>query len=82
MRPNVNVIVAVLALAAGPLCAQAPSPAPDANRGAANPPAPSAPARAKSSAADPADARVCLEFPTNLEIIRCAEKYRHRKAPA
>jgi hypothetical protein len=82
MRPNVNVIVAVLALAAGQLWAQAPSPAPDANQAAANPPARSAPARAKSNAGDPADARVCLEFPTNLEIIRCAEKYRHRKAPA
>jgi hypothetical protein len=29
-----------------------------------------------------ADARVCLEFPTNLQIIKCAEKYRHMRAPA
>jgi len=25
-----------------------------------------------------ADARECLRFPTNLEIIKCAEKYRNR----
>ena len=29
-----------------------------------------------------ADARVCLEFPTNLQIIKCAEKYRYTRAPA
>ena len=29
-----------------------------------------------------ADARVCLEFPTNLEIIKCAEKYRYAREPA
>jgi len=29
-----------------------------------------------------ADARVCLEFPTNLEIIKCAEKYRYTRVPA
>jgi hypothetical protein len=29
-----------------------------------------------------ADARVCLEFPTNPQVIRCAEKYRHMRAPA
>ena len=29
-----------------------------------------------------ADARVCLEFPTNLEIIKCAEKYRFTREPA
>ena len=28
-----------------------------------------------------ADARVCLEFPTNLEIIKCAEKYRYTREP-
>lgn len=26
-----------------------------------------------------ADARICLEFPTNLQIIKCAEKYRPHK---
>jgi len=29
-----------------------------------------------------ADARVCLEFATNLEIIKCAEKYRYTREPA
>lgn len=27
-----------------------------------------------------ADARHCLEFPTNLQIIACAEKYRPRRS--
>ena len=30
---------------------------------------------ARESAAD-ADARLCLEFPTNTQVIMCAEKYR------
>ena len=30
---------------------------------------------ARESATD-ADARLCLEFPTNTQIIMCAEKYR------
>ena len=29
-----------------------------------------------------ADARVCLEFSTNAQIIKCSEKYRFMKAPA
>jgi pyruvate/2-oxoglutarate dehydrogenase complex dihydrolipoamide acyltransferase (E2) component len=29
-----------------------------------------------------ADARACLEFPTNLQIIKCAEKYRYVRVPA
>jgi len=29
-----------------------------------------------------ADARACLEFPTNLQIIKCAEKYRYTRVPA
>ena len=28
------------------------------------------------------DARVCLEFPTDLQVIKCAEKYRYARAPA
>jgi hypothetical protein len=28
------------------------------------------------------DARVCLEFPTNLQVIKCAEKYRYARPPA
>ena len=36
-------------------------------------------ARANRDAGADADARLCLEFPTNLEVIRCAEKYRQHK---
>jgi len=35
----------------------------------------SAPAKRDSGG----DARLCLEFPTNLQIIACAEKYRTHK---
>jgi hypothetical protein len=28
-----------------------------------------------------ADARVCLEFPTDLQIIKCSEKYRYVRVP-
>jgi hypothetical protein len=39
-----------------------------------------APAQA---ARDEADARTCLDFVTNIGVIRCAEKYRHpRQRPA
>ena len=60
--------------------AQAKKAAPEA---AAPVPAKSPPARhAKRRPWTRADARVCLEFPTNLQIIRCAEKYRYMRAPA
>ena len=32
--------------------------------------------RASRRVPSTADARVCLEFPTNLQIIKCADKYR------
>lgn len=36
--------------------------------------------RAEGAGAADADARACLEQPTNLRVIACAEKYRqHRK---
>ena len=56
--------------------AQASQPA--SEPGAAVPAAAAAaPARhAKRRSWTYADARVCLEFPTNLQIMRCAEKYR------
>ena len=38
--------------------------------------------RATRLASTRADARVCLEFPTNLQIIKCAEKYRYKRVPA
>ncbi|MDQ2962216.1 MAG: hypothetical protein M3R31_03500 [Pseudomonadota bacterium] len=38
--------------------------------------------RATRGASTRADARACLEFPTNLQIIKCAEKYRYVRVPA
>jgi hypothetical protein len=38
--------------------------------------------RATRGSSTRADARVCLEFLTNLQIIKCAEKYRHVRVPA
>jgi hypothetical protein len=38
------------------------------------------PARASRTTIVDADARNCLEFPSNYEIIKCAEKYLHRRA--
>ena len=64
---------------------------------AQTPPAPSAPAPVVAAPASPAvqpaprvknrlpnrtDARVCLEFPTNLQVIQCSEKYRYAKGAA
>jgi hypothetical protein len=58
----------------------------DAPAAAAAPEPPSAEKRAAPRATrgswTRADARVCLEFPTNLEIIKCAEKYRYTRVPA
>jgi len=38
------------------------------------------PARAARVSIVEADARNCLEFSSNQEIIKCAEKYLHRRA--
>jgi hypothetical protein len=48
---------------------------------AATPPAVSAPPPPSDRPRDAAhaDARVCLEFPTALQVIACAEKYRPAK---
>lgn len=64
------------------LGAQAPSPTAPSPPAAAAPAADKAPAPVRSGASSPADARVCLEFADNLQVIKCAEKYRHLKAPA
>lgn len=76
-------IALVLAVLAGSPHVFAQNPAP--NAGAAAPViAPSQerarpPVEARRNAAMNADARRCLEFPTNLEVIKCAEKYFQRK---
>ncbi len=57
---------------------QAPNPSPTATTpppAASPPPAPTERGRAAH-----ADARVCLEFPTELQVIACAEKYRWAKS--
>ena len=38
--------------------------------------------RAKSRSWTRADARVCLEFPTKMQVIKCSEKYRYMRVPA
>lgn len=55
-----------------PAAAPAPAPVPAASRAGTH---------AKKRTWTWADARVCLEFPTNLQIIRCAEKYRYTRVP-
>jgi hypothetical protein len=61
--------------------APAATPAPKAPASvisAAPPPEPEKPAkRVSHRVPSKADARGCLEFPTNLQIIKCAEKYRY-----
>jgi hypothetical protein len=77
--------MAVAAMLAGlhpvVILAQAPKPAPEAVAPQPAPAAAPAPAHAKKRAWTRADARVCLDFPTNLQIIRCAEKYRYTRVP-
>ena len=83
-----GVIIATLAL---PLAAsgqtQPAAPTPKAAP-AASAAAPAAPKPATADAAKPvkrashrvpskADARVCLEFPNSMQVIKCAEKYRY-----
>jgi hypothetical protein len=46
--------------------AVAPAPAPEAKPAAA----------AKHRTWLKADARVCLEFPTDMQVVKCSEKYR------
>ena len=63
--------------------ASAQSPAPEANPGApAGTPTREVtrpPTRVNRDAAADVDARHCLEASTNLEVIKCAEKYRLHK---
>ena len=92
---NPTFAVAVLALASVVCTAAAQAPAPPATKPApvaaapvtaAPAPAPTTPrldmkppGRTRTTIVD-ADARNCLEFASNLEVIKCAEKYLHRRA--
>jgi len=76
-RATIAVFFSILAAS---LTAVAQGPAPSASvpaptappQEAAKPPMPAN--RQTSAAADP---RLCLEFPANLDVIKCAEKYRN-----
>ena len=86
-----GVVIAALAL---PLAAsgQTQPAAPSAKAApAASAPAAAAPTPAATDAAkavkrashrlpSKADARVCLEFPNTMQVIKCAEKYRYASA--
>jgi len=58
---------------------QAPNPGPAAGTSPPTVSAPPAPTE-RGRATAHADARVCLEFPTELQVIACAEKYRWAKS--
>jgi len=63
--------------AGAPAAAAAPK-APASVISATPPPEPEKPAkRVSHRVPSKADARGCLEFPTNLQIMKCAEKYRY-----
>ena len=85
---NIALAGALLAALALPLpaVAQSPAAAPAPKQAPAAAPAAAAPAPAAEPAKpvkkvrhgvpSKADARVCLEFPTTMQIIKCSEKYR------
>jgi hypothetical protein len=77
---QIVIATTLFAVFAGLATAMAQSPAP--SEGSTATPAATSQREAKGSirlpresAAD-ADARLCLEFPTNTQVIMCAEKYR------
>jgi hypothetical protein len=87
---NIALAAVVAAVLATPLAASgqtqpaAPVPAASAAAPAAAAPQPTdttKPAkRVSHRGPSKADARVCLEFPNNMQIIKCAEKYRYASA--
>ena len=82
-RMSAIAALACLSLVAAVAVAQSPSPpAPVEPRapGVAAAPQPTDTAAMAARAHDDIDARACLEFVSNIGVIRCAEKFRH--APA
>ena len=76
MRIRSQMTIVLFAVAAASF-AQSPPPASDA------PFPPSTPVRVVSDAPlSKSDPRVCLEFPTNQQVMACAEKFRSRRAVA
>jgi hypothetical protein len=85
MNPKETAVVVFAILAAlPPAVAQSPSPnaSPGASAVAPSQDGTMPPIRASRDATTDADARLCLEFPTNLQVIMCAEKYRPHKRNA
>ncbi len=80
MNRKASIVVALTALAVlPPVFAQTATPKPAAIAPAAGSSQEPVRPPADRAATVNADARLCLEFPTNLEVIKCAEKYRQRK---
>lgn len=84
MRPGAAPLALMLFVVSCPTAlAQGRAPVPESVAVAAEPV--QLPAREPATAierrraAAHADARICLEFPTRLEVITCAEKYRWTK---
>jgi hypothetical protein len=75
------VVFSMILVALPPAAAQSSAPnAPTGAAASAQPQEePRPPNRARREAPTDADARHCLELPTNPEVIACAEKYRLRK---
>jgi hypothetical protein len=82
-RETTAIVFSILA-ALPPAVAQSPAPnaSPSASAVAPSQERSKPPIRANRDAAMDADARHCLEFPTNLQVIICAEKYRPHKRNA
>jgi hypothetical protein len=78
MKLGPSLALAGLLLACSSAIAEAQAPNTTAPVAAATPLAVSAPPPPSDRPRDAAhaDARVCLEFPTALQVIACAEKYR------
>ena len=81
-RNDTTAVVLSIMLVVSPCAgAQGPAPSPPAPASASTPPQleqkPPTRARRVAPPTD-ADARHCLELPTNPEVIACAEKYRAR----
>ncbi len=76
-RKGAAALFSILAAMPGAF-AQSPTPGADTAASPAKPDqaAPKPPPPVARDAAADGDARRCLEFPTNLQVITCAERYR------
>jgi hypothetical protein len=74
MPSRETALVLLAVLAALPLAVAQGTPAGSSTQGAA-----AGAGTAPSPRASAGDPRVCLEFPTNVQVITCAEKYRPQR---